>query len=132
MAGLGLKRILEEVYGENAVVHMMTGKSVQRSFRGHLLVTKCLNQMIVSEVLDEHPNLGSLVDKAEDIYESFVNGESNLDIAVAFDALVRLTEELGNKKTELRGRFKISQLWLCYQSMFRVALALIKADRTGN
>ena len=76
MAGMGLKRILEEIYGENALVHMMTGKSVQRAFRGHLLVTKCLNQMIVSEVLDDHPNLGSLVDKAEDIYESSVNGVS--------------------------------------------------------
>ena len=132
MAGTGLKRILEEVYGENAVVHMMTGKSVQRAFRGHLLITKCLNQMIVSEVLDEHPNLGSLVDKAEDIYESLVNGESNLDSAVASDTLVSLREALGNKKTELRARSKTSQLWLCYQSMVRVARALIEADRTGN
>ena len=38
MQGTGLQNILELVYGENAVVHMMTGKSVQRAFRGHLLV----------------------------------------------------------------------------------------------
>ena len=88
MAGTGLKRLLEEVYGENAVVHMMTGKSVQRAFRGHLLVNKCLNQMVVSEILDEHPDLGPLVDKAENIYESLVNGELNLDSAVASDTLV--------------------------------------------
>ena len=37
MMGTGLKNILEVVYGKNAVVHMMTGKYVQRSFRGHLL-----------------------------------------------------------------------------------------------
>ena len=43
MEGTGLKNILETVYGENAVVHMMTGKAVQRALWGHLLVDKCLN-----------------------------------------------------------------------------------------
>ena len=67
---------------------MMTGKSAQQAFRGHLLVNKCLNQMVVSEILDKHPDFGPLVNKAEDIYESLVNGESNLDSAVASDTLV--------------------------------------------
>ena len=31
MDGSGLRQILETIYGENAVVHMMTGKSVQRA-----------------------------------------------------------------------------------------------------
>ena len=72
------------------------------------------------------------LNKAEDIYESLVNGESNLDSAVAFDTLVNLREVVDNKKTELRGRSKTSQLWLNYQSMVRVSRSLIKADRTGS
>ena len=32
MDGSGLKEILETVYGENAVAHMMSGKAVQRAF----------------------------------------------------------------------------------------------------
>ena len=68
MDGTGLKSILEEVYGENAVVHMMTGKSVQRSFRGHLLVDKCLNNIIVSDIMDTYQEFSSLVDQAEKIY----------------------------------------------------------------
>ena len=71
------------------------------------------------------------LNKAEDIYESLVNGESNLDSAVASDTLVSLREVVDNKKTELRGRSKTSQLWLNYQSMVRVSRSLIKADRTG-
>ena len=43
MDGTGLKNILEVAYGENAIVQMLTGKSVQRAFRGHLMVDKCLN-----------------------------------------------------------------------------------------
>ena len=42
MDGSGLKDILETIYGENAVAHMMSGKAVQRSFRGHLLISQCL------------------------------------------------------------------------------------------
>lgn len=38
-------------YVENAVVYMMTCKSVQRAFRRHLLVRKCLYQMIVKSVV---------------------------------------------------------------------------------
>ena len=59
MEGTGLKDILEAVYGENAVVHMMTGKSVQRAFRGHLLIAKCLHYMIVAEVIPENPDFAS-------------------------------------------------------------------------
>jgi hypothetical protein len=36
MDGSGLKEILDTVYSENAIVHMMRGKAVQREFRGHL------------------------------------------------------------------------------------------------
>ena len=48
----GLKNILELAYGENVVVHL-TGRSVQRALRGHLLVDKCLHQMIVKSVIEE-------------------------------------------------------------------------------
>ncbi len=35
--GTGLTDISEVVYGQNAVHYMMTGKSVQKAFHGHLL-----------------------------------------------------------------------------------------------
>ena len=66
--GTGLRNILEVVNGENAVQHMMTGKSVQRAIRGHLLVDRCLNHLIVSELLEENPQFESLVEQAGAIY----------------------------------------------------------------
>ena len=45
--GTGLKHIQEVVCGENAVVHMMTGKSVQRAFHNHLLMDNCLHQWLL-------------------------------------------------------------------------------------
>ncbi|KAH3866988.1 hypothetical protein DPMN_030112 [Dreissena polymorpha] len=50
MEGTGLKNILENVYWENAIVHIMTGKAVQRALRGNLLVDKCLYSQLISEM----------------------------------------------------------------------------------
>ena len=68
MEGSGIRKILEVVYGSNAVHHIMTGKSVQRAFRGHLLIDKCVNHLIVSNILEEDPQFQSLIDRAEDLY----------------------------------------------------------------
>ena len=49
MQGCGLDRILKQIYGENAGKHMLTGKSVQRAFRGHFLVTSSLYSLLAGE-----------------------------------------------------------------------------------
>ena len=61
MDGTGLKSILEVLYGENAVAHMLNGKAVARAVRGHLLVDNCLHQLLVQSILDDNPELTSLI-----------------------------------------------------------------------
>nr|XP_055038535.1 uncharacterized protein LOC129426304 [Misgurnus anguillicaudatus] len=68
MEGTGLRNIMEVVYGSNAVQHMMTGKSVQRAFRGHLLVDRCLNHLVVSELQEDDSQFESLVIQAGEMY----------------------------------------------------------------
>jgi len=53
MQGTGQANIFEEIFGENAIKHIMTGKYVQRAFRGYILLEKCLNGMLVSEVMNQ-------------------------------------------------------------------------------
>lgn len=48
MQGAGLEAILDDIYAKHAVVHILSGKAVQRTLCGYLLVDKCLNQMIPS------------------------------------------------------------------------------------
>ena len=67
MEGTGLKNILETVYGENAVVHMMTGKAVQRALRGHILVDKCLYSQFITEMAKDDPEIQTLLDQAEEL-----------------------------------------------------------------
>lgn len=111
---------------------MMTGKSVQRSFRGHLLVDKCLNHMIVSDTVEANPEFASLVDQSEEMYSSLLEGKATLANVSDAAVLSKVKQELDEKKTELSARSKTSRLWINYQRMLQVARDLIKAERTGS
>ena len=52
MDGIGLKEIMETVFGENAGVHIISGKAVQRAFRGQLLVEQCLIRQIAAKIME--------------------------------------------------------------------------------
>ena len=76
--GSGLEDILKTIYGENAVVHMMSGKAVQRSFRGHL-VYQSLSQQIVTKVTLDEPQFENLVEEMKRMYVLVDKGEIVLD-----------------------------------------------------
>ena len=64
MAGSGLQELLETIYANNVVTHMLTGKAVQRLFRGLLLVDSAVSAMIVS---DEFNVKATCIATAQDI-----------------------------------------------------------------
>jgi hypothetical protein len=45
----GLQELLEKVYDPNAKIHMMSGKSVARTVRGHFLIDIALHALLDSE-----------------------------------------------------------------------------------
>ena len=104
MKGTGLTNILESVYGENTVVHMMTRKAMQRAFRWHLLLDKCLNHLIVSEILKENPEFATLVEESEVIYSSLIAGEATLDDVGLSDTLTTVQQEVNKVKLQLQSR----------------------------
>ena len=42
-AGSGLQQLLEVVFAQNSVTHMLTGKAIARAVRGHFLADAILN-----------------------------------------------------------------------------------------
>jgi len=52
MHSSGLFEILETIYATNAVEHMLTGKALSRTVRGHMLVDSALNMMLTSHVFN--------------------------------------------------------------------------------
>ena len=49
MAATGLTQVLEVVYAENAVKHILSGKAISRAIRGHLMVHAALSTMLVAK-----------------------------------------------------------------------------------
>ena len=119
------------MYGENVVVHMMSGKGVEKPFRGHLLVSKCLHRIIVASVVDGNPEFMLQVEEIEKMYSSLLTGDISPESLEESAAIVKIIDELESKKSELSEQSKTSKLWLDYQKMLHTARAMIKADRTG-
>jgi hypothetical protein len=59
MGGSGLSEALETCYGPNAIIHMMSGKSVSRSIRGHLLVDAALTIQLLRKLLPNDLSLSN-------------------------------------------------------------------------
>ena len=91
MNGSGLKYIFETIYGDNAVVHMMSGKAVQRTFRGHLLVSQCLTKQIIAKVIEDEPDFETLV---TEIYTQAKAGCVDLDALLKTDCIKRISQAL--------------------------------------
>ena len=49
MANTGLTNILETIYNDNSVVHILRGKTVSRTLRAHSIVYQCLSILIVEK-----------------------------------------------------------------------------------
>ncbi|KAL2082773.1 hypothetical protein ACEWY4_022591 [Coilia grayii] len=132
MKGTGLNEILGVIYGANAITHMMTGKSVQRAFRGHLLVDKCLSHMILSEMPNDNPEFAPLVAASEKMYTDLSMGDIELETVLPSETLIQVSQQLEKQKLDLASKSQTSKLWLNYQHMIKVARTLIMADRTGS
>ena len=48
IAETGLAQVLEVVYAENAVKHILSGKAISRAIRGHLMVHAALSTMLTA------------------------------------------------------------------------------------
>lgn len=132
MEGSGLKEILETVYGENAITYMMTGKSVQRAIRGHLLVEKSLNGLVTEEIVKDNDTMDGLLDEVDQLYSSFLCDSISLSDITSSEVLQRINILLKEKKSEISERSRTSKLWILYTDMIETARSLIRADRSGS
>ena len=110
----------------------MSGKAVQRAFRGHLLIDQSLIQQIADKVITDHPQFENLLQELEKLYAQTEMGESDFNSLTQSECLKEMVNMLSTKSTELSLRSETSKLWLCYQQMVGVARELIEADRTGS
>ena len=105
---------------------------MQRSFRGHLLVSKCLTQQLVAKVTETDPGFENHMKELGRLYTLLKAGEVDLNTLLKSDSNEKIIEALTSKKCEFCNSSMTSKLWLNYQQMLGVAQQLIKADCTGS
>ena len=65
MNGSGIRNLLEVIYGENAVTHILTGKAVDRAVRSYMLLDNCLNYIIIDKILMTNSTFQEELEKLE-------------------------------------------------------------------
>ena len=58
MKGSGIEDLFAEVYAENSVPHIMSGKAIARSLRAHLSIQSALMTLLIQNLKDEEDTFG--------------------------------------------------------------------------
>ena len=130
MAGSGIEELLAEVYAENSVEHMLSGKAVSRSLRGHVLVESSLKDLLFDLIaedfdIDVQPlkEFVEHMEKEKDLssIHSFLKSQVMVDKNSAFE---EISIKLEYQRT--------SKLWLLYLQYISILKKFILAERTSN
>ncbi|ESO82567.1 hypothetical protein LOTGIDRAFT_169887 [Lottia gigantea] len=133
MINSGLSEVLCQVYGENAVLKMMNGKSYARTIRGLFSVDTCLNAMLLSRCR----NL-NLTDTVCDIeldqdlkdtmllLDKLLKGDIHVNEITAADGLRKIATDLNKEKSLLN--HKTSDLWLQMMSMIESGRLFFRSE----
>jgi len=134
MKGSGLEDLFAEVYAENSIPHILSGKAIARSLKAHLSVQSALTTLLIQNVIDE----GGDVSEFEEI-QSFHNSilESRHDNE-SFEKLTtsegfhNTAQKIEKLRTKLFNQSRTAQLWLPYMDYVDVLKLFIFAERESN
>ena len=102
MKGTGLLDVLSEVYAENSVVHMLSGKAIARAIRAHFLVESSLMSLLLEIVNESNSvNFGELAL----FYKQALEGNLNKDFLCELNSSAlskQISENIDRLKAELR------------------------------
>ena len=96
MENTGLSNILQVVYKEHTVPHMMTGKAISRGLRGHMIVDQCLSTLLANIFMEETEN--TMKEQLSILFSSLKSGEVNIDNVIRTDVLCEISKNLKQKK----------------------------------
>lgn len=105
MTGTGLQECLETVYASNSVIHMLSGKSVQRAVRCHFLVDTALNALVTKkgETILPELNWDSLLTECAELYDQLMSFKVTSHDLRSNELLTSLQQHFADVKTKLQG-----------------------------
>ena len=120
MEGSGLADVLQSVYGENTVKHMLNGKSIARAIRGHNLVESALHTKLQKMLFDEALN--------QDIFQKLTKDDKKEPEQVLTSSEDITDEPIVRKwmsclealKLQLSEKLRTAKLWLLYMDYIEI------------
>ena len=131
MNGSGLEDLFAEVYAENSVIHMMSGKAIARATRAHILAESALTTILVEMIIEGSGNI--CIESLQPFYQSAcerkLDDESLEKISKDSHDIIQKLKLL---KSQLEEKSRTSALWLLYMNYIQVVKEFIYAERTSN
>lgn len=134
MKGSGLKDLFEQIYPENSINHIMSGKAVSRALRAHFLTDAALKSLLLSLVKLDH---SEDIDRLDVLLHGLFNGEQQptmeqIDVFLDSEPVNRVNAALIGLRRELVQRSRTAQLWFQYMECIDIIKRFILAERTSN
>ena len=140
MEGSGLDEALQNCYGPNAVVHMLSGKAVERAVRGHFLTESALNVLMLTDLTKISPDDEALghcrlsdddMHDLEQLYTDVANKKIDLCSDVVPACLNKLLTAIREYKLQFQ-QCRTARMWLQYMYYVNIMKNFIRAERTGD
>jgi len=133
MAGTGLKDVFSEIYAENSVTHMLSGKAIARAIRAHILTASALWSCLLEIVKEENSKID--FSQFDSFYQKACQGELTdqmLDELALSNAVKEIEDAISVTKSDLKKQSRTCELWLTYLEYISIVKEFIYAERTSN
>ena len=132
MAGSGLQELFEEVYAENTVPHLLSGKAYARALRCHLLAQSALVSQIIEFVVEERNiDLKPLEIIYNDANEVGLTDKEIVQLQSNY-TLRKLREGIESYCKQKKESSRTAALWIQYIEYVDIIKEFICAERTSN
>ena len=110
MKGSGVEDLFAEVYAENSVSHIMSGKAIARALRAHVISESALMTLLL-EKLQEDDKID--VECLRDFYQMILSNEreeKSFHELQSSEEFVQIENQIEEIKKSLKAKSRISQL----------------------
>ena len=133
MKGSGIEDLFAEVYAENSIPHIMSGKAIAISLRAHLSLQSALMALLIQNLKDEEDTFGfEEIEKFHTNILEAAHDDFSFENLVASEAFCNVTDKLEELKAKLVKQSRTLKLWLFYIDYIDAVKLFIFAERTSN
>ena len=130
---------MQTVYA--SVEHILSGKYISRAVRGHMLVDKVLNGMLLEQIFPQCSDISpeDLVQEItkqnflhlEQLYTKANEAKVSVEDCIKDNVIKKLCNILKEKEASLKTS-RTSALWLQYSDMVYIIRKLLYSERLGD